>query len=162
MSITTYEEAVATGIVRLQGGGLRFLDADGTAHEDFQVVTRVYQGLDSTQDWRVTDLGSGVCTIQHVSSGRFLDAHKVGARDFRVVTRPRQERDTQSWLIEDFGGGFISIQQVSSGRFLEATLGGDFSVVARATVSNEQTWRIGGPQRFVGASNYCSRHEFEG
>jgi hypothetical protein len=162
MSITKSEEAVATRIVRLQGGGLRFLDAHETANKDFRVVTRAYQGFDSTQHWRVTDLGSGVCTIQHVSSGRFLDAHQVGARDFRVVTRPRQERGTQTWRIEDFGGGFISIQQVSSGRFLEATLGGDFSVVARPTVSNEQTWRIGDPQRFVGASNYCSKHEFEG
>jgi hypothetical protein len=162
MSITTYEEAVATRIVRLQGGGLRFLDAHETAHEDFQVMTRAYQGVDSTQHWRVTDLGFGVCTIRQVSSGRFLDAHGVSARDFRVVTRPRQESDSQSWRIEDFGGGFISIQQVSSGRFLEATVGGDFLVVARPAVSNEQTWRIGGPQRFVGASNYCSNDEFEG
>jgi hypothetical protein len=162
MSITKSMEAIATRVVRLQGGGLRFLDADGTAGGDFQVVTRVYQGFDSIQHWRVTDLGSGVCTIQHVSSGRFLDAREVGTRDFPVVTRPRQERDAQIWRIEDFGGGFISIQQVSSGRFLEATLGGDFSVVARPTVSNEQTWRIGDPQRFVGASNYCSKYEFEG
>ena len=145
MLITESEVAVATRVVRLQGGGLRFLDVDGTADGDFRVVTRVYRGFDSTQQWRVTDLGSGMCTIQQVSSGRFLDAHEVGARDFRVVTRPQQKRGTQIWRIEDFGGGFISIQQVSSGRFLEATLGGDFSVVARPAVSNEQTWRIGDP-----------------
>ena len=111
------------------------------------VATRIHpcaRGF-STQQWRVTDLGSGMCTIQQVSSGRFLDAPEVGARDFRVVTRPQQKRGTQIWRIEDFGGGFISIQQVSSGRFLEATLGGDFSVVARPAVSNEQTWRIGDP-----------------
>ena len=145
MLITESEVAVATRVVRLQGGGLRFLDVDGTAHGDVRVVTRVYRGFDSTQQWRVTDLGSGMCTIQQVSSGRFLDAPEVGARNFRVVTRPQQKRGTQIWRIEDFGGGFISIQQVSSGRFLEATLGGDFSVVARPAVSNEQTWRIGDP-----------------
>jgi len=146
MLITESEVAVATRVVRLQGGGLRFLDVDGTAHGgDLRVVTRVHQGFDSTQQWRVTDLGSGMCTIQQVSSGRFLDAPEVGARNFRVVTRPQQKRGTQIWRIEDFGGGFISIQQVSSGRFLEATLGGDFSVVARPAVSNEQTWRIGDP-----------------
>jgi hypothetical protein len=162
MSITTYEEAVATRIVRLQGGGLRFLDAHETADKDFRVVTREYRGFDSAQQWRLTDLGSGVCAIQHVSSGRFLDAYEVGARDFLVVTRRRHKRGSQIWRIEDFGGGFVSIQQVSSGRFLEATLGGDFSVVARPAVSNEQTWRIGDPQRFVGVSNYCSKYEFEG
>ena len=145
MLITESEVAVATRVVRLQGGGLRFLDVDGTADGDFRVVTRVHQGFDSTQQWRVTDLGSGMCTIQQVSSGRFLDAPEVGARNFRVVTRPQQKRGTQIWRIEDFGGGFISIQQISSGRFLEATLGGDFSVVARPAVSNEQTWRIGDP-----------------
>jgi Ricin-type beta-trefoil lectin domain-like len=162
MSITTSEEAVATRVIRLQGGGLRFLDVHERPGKDFQVVTRAYRGVDSTQHWRVTDLGSGVCTIQHVGSGRFLDAHGVGARDFLVITRPRQDSDTQSWRIEDFGGGFISIQQVSSGRFLEATVGGDFLVVARPAVNNEQTWRIGGPQQFVGASNYCSNYESEG
>ena len=115
MSITKSEEAVATRIVRLQGGGLRFLDAHETAETDFQ-----------------------------------------------VVTRPHQDNDNQLWRIEDFGGGFVSIQQVSTGRFLEATLGGDFAVVTRPAICTEQTWRIGGPQRFVGASNYCSKHEFEG
>jgi hypothetical protein len=162
MSITTSEEAVATRIVRLQGGGLRFLDAHESPHEDFQVVTRAYQDVGSTQHWRVVDLGCGVCTIEQVSSGRFLAAYEVGARDFRVVTRPRHDSDSQRWRIEDFGSGFISIQQVSTGRFLEATLGGDFSVVARPAVSTEQTWRIGGPRGCVGASNYCSMHEHEG
>lgn len=99
MSITTNKEAVATRTVRLQGGGLRFLDAHEIAGKDFQVVTRAFQGFDTTQHWRVTDLGGDVSTIQ----------------------------------------------QVSSGRFLEATLDGDFNVVTRPVVSNEQTWRIGNP-----------------
>jgi hypothetical protein len=145
MSITKSEEAVATRVVRLQGGGLRFLDAHGIAQKDFQVVTRAFQGLDTSQHWRVTDLGAGVSTIQQVSSGRFLDAHEIGELDYRVVARPQQDNDTQRWRIEDFGGGFISIQQLSSGRFLEATLDGDFEVVTRPAVSNEQTWRIGDP-----------------
>ena len=145
MSITTNEEAVATRVVRLQGGGLRFLDAHETAQKGFQVVTRAFQGFDTTQHWRFTDLGAGVSTIQQVSSGRFLDAHEIGELDFRVVTRPQQDNDTQRWRIQDFGGGFISIEQISSGRFLEATLAGDFRVVTRPMVNSEQTWRIGDP-----------------
>jgi Ricin-type beta-trefoil lectin domain-like len=145
MSITTNKEAVATRIVRLQGGGLRFLDAHESAANDFQVVTRAFQGFDTTQHWRVTDLGDDVSTIQQISSGRFLDAHETGEPDFGVVARPQQDNDTQLWRIQDFGGGFISIQQVSSGRFLEATLAGDFRVVTRPVVSSEQTWRIGDP-----------------
>jgi Ricin-type beta-trefoil lectin domain-like len=141
MSITTNELALGTRTVRLQGGGLRFLDA----HEDFDVVTRAFQGFDNAQHWRVIDLSGDVSAIQQVSSGRFLDAHETGDLDFRVVTRPQQDDDTQLWRIQDFGGGFISIQQVSSGRFLEATLDGDFHVVTRPTESSEQTWRLGAP-----------------
>jgi hypothetical protein len=145
MSITMHTVAKAsTRIIRLQGGGLRFLDAHEIPQKDFQVVTRPFQGFDTTQHWRVTDTGNGN-TIQQVSSGRFLDAHEIEELDFRVVTRPQQDNDTQLWHIQDFGGGFITIQQVSSGRFLEATLDGDFNVVTRPLGSNEQTWRIGDP-----------------
>lgn len=145
MSITTNDDAVATGVVMLQGGGLRFLDAHEMAPNDFQVVTRPFQGFDTTQHWRVTDLGGDVSTIQQVSSGRFLDAHEIEELDFRVVTRAQQDSDTQRWRIQDLGGGFATIQQVSSGRFLEATLDGDFDVVTRRAASSEQAWRIGGP-----------------
>jgi len=145
MSITMHTVAKAsTRIIRLQGGGLRFLDAHEIPQKDFQVVTRPFQGFDTTQHWRVADTGNG-STIQQVSSGRFLDAHEIEELDFRVVTRPQQDNDTQLWRIQDFGGGFITIQQVSSGRFLEATLDGDFNVVTRPLGSNEQTWRIGDP-----------------
>jgi hypothetical protein len=135
----------ATQIIRLQGGGLRFLDAHEISQKDFQVVTRPFQGLDTTQQWRFTDRGDGLSTIQQVSSGRFLDAHEIQELGFRVVTRPQQDNDTQLWRVEDFGGGFISIQQVSSGRFLEATLDGDFKVVTEPVGNSEQTWRIGDP-----------------
>jgi hypothetical protein len=132
-------------IVRLQGGGLRFLDAHEMREKDFQVVTRPFQGADATQHWRVIDLGGGVSTIQQVSSGRFLDTHENEDLDFTVVTRARQDNDTQRWLIQDFGRGFAAIQQVSSGRFLEATVDGDFTVVTRTEDHSEQTWRIGEP-----------------
>ena len=99
--------------------------------------------MDTSQHWRVTDLGAGVSTIQQVSSGRFLDAHEIAELNFRVVTRPQQDNDTQLWRIQDFGGGFVTIQQVSSGRFLEATLNGDFNVVTRPLGSDQQTWRVG-------------------
>jgi hypothetical protein len=134
-----------TQIVRLQGGGLRFLDAHEISEKDFQVVSRLFQGFDTTQQWRINNLGGGVSTIQQVSSGRFLDAHEIPELDFRVVTRPQQDNDTQRWRIQDFGGGFVTIQQVSSGQFLEATLDGDFNVVTRPPGSNQQTWRIGDP-----------------
>ena len=134
-----------TQIVRLQGGGLRFLDAHEIQEKDFQVVTRPFQGFDTTQQWRINDLGGGVSTIQQVSSGRFLDAHEIPELDFRVVTRPQQDNDTQRWRIQNFGGGFVTIQQVSSGRFLEATLDGDFNVVTRPQGSDLQTWRVGDP-----------------
>ena len=146
---TTVEVTVAefapSRIVRLQGGGLRFLDAHEIPQKDFQVVSRPFQGFDATQQWRINDLGGGVSTIQQVSSGRFLDAHEIADLDFRVVTRPQQNNDTQRWRVQNFGGGFVTIQQVSSGRFLEATLDGDFNVVTRPPGSNQQTWRIGDP-----------------
>ena len=124
-----------TRIVRLQGGGLRFLDA----HEDFQVVTQPLQRFDATQQWRVAHLGGDVVSLQQVSSGRFLAAEL----DFRVVTRPQRDSDRQRWRLQDFGGGFLTIQQVSSGRFLEATVHGDFPVVTRPPGDSEQVWRIG-------------------
>jgi Ricin-type beta-trefoil lectin domain-like len=131
-----------TRIVRLQGGGLRFLDAHEIPQKDFQVVTRPFQGFDTTQHWRINDVAGG-STIQQVSSGRFLDAHEIAELNFRVVTRPQQNNDTQLWRIQEFGGGFVTIQQVSSGRFLEATLDGDFDVVTRPLGSDQQTWRVG-------------------
>ena len=146
MSITTPAGTqVDTEIIRLQGGGLRFLDAYEMRRRDFQVVTRQFQrfhGVDATQLWRVTEQSGGFATIQQVSSSRFLDAHEVAELDFRVVTRSLRDSDTQRWLIEDLGGGFATIQQVSSGRFLEATVHGDFTVVTRVAGSSEQTWRI--------------------
>jgi hypothetical protein len=134
-----------TRVVRLQGGGLRFLDVHDAARGDVKVVTRPFHGFDATQYWRLIDLGGGECCIQHASSGRFLDAYEVAARDFRAITRPRRGNDTQRWRLEDLGGGFVTVQQVSSGRFLEAVVDGDFGVVTRPAGDNEQTWRIGEP-----------------
>ena len=85
-------EFAPSRIVRLQGGGLRFLDAHEIPQKDFQVVTRPFQGFDTTQHWRITDWGNG-STIQQVSSGRFLDAHEIAELDFRVVTRPQQDNE---------------------------------------------------------------------
>jgi Ricin-type beta-trefoil lectin domain-like len=142
MTITlTNDAAVDTRIVRLQGGGLRYLDAQPRT----QVVTRTYRDADAAQHWRVTEGSAGVCTIQQVSTGRFLDAYAIEKLDFLVVTRPLRDSDTQRWRIEDFGGGFAIIQQVSSGRFLEATLDGNFAVVTRPAGNSEQTWRIRAP-----------------
>ena len=145
-STTTTGDSVAAvqGIVRLQGGGIRFLDAHEISERDFNVVTRVFQN-NNTQHWRVNNVGGNVHTIQQVSSGRFLDAHEIASLDFRVVTRPQQDNNTQQWRLFDFGGGFFTIQQVSSGRFLEATLDGDFQVVTRPSGSDQQTWRVGDP-----------------
>ena len=61
MSITPTHKKTTTAveasqIVRLQGGGLRFLDAHEIPQKDFQVVTRPFQGFDTTQHWRITDL----------------------------------------------------------------------------------------------------------
>jgi hypothetical protein len=41
-------------IVRLQGGGLRFLDAHEITDLDYNAVTRPFQGFDTTQQWRLT------------------------------------------------------------------------------------------------------------
>jgi Ricin-type beta-trefoil lectin domain-like len=140
-SITGENIVPSQQILRLQGGGLRFLDPQ----RDFNVVTRPLQN-NNTQRWRLTNVGGNVHTILQVSSGRFLDAHEIASLNFRVVTRPQQNNDTQRWRLFDFGGGFFTIQQVSSGRFLEATLDGDFQVVTRpASGSNQQTWRLGDP-----------------
>ena len=140
MPIATQAIARAnTRVVRLQGGGLRFLDAHGGPRENFQVVTRPLQRFDATQEWRVTNLGDDMVSLQQVSSGRFLTAEL----DFRVVTRPQRNGDHQRWRFQDFGGGFLTIQQVHSGRFLEATVHGDFAVVTRPPGNSEQVWRIG-------------------
>jgi hypothetical protein len=140
------EENIAAsqqGARRLQGGGLRFLDAHEIQQRDFDVVTRPFQN-NNTQHWRLTNVGGNVYTIVQVSSGRFLDAHEIQNLNFRVVTRPQQNNDTQRWRLFDFGGGFFTIQQVSSGRLLEATLDGDFQVVTQPeSGSNQQTWRLG-------------------
>ena len=144
-SIAGVNIAPGQQIVRLRGGGLRFLDAHEIPQRDFNVVTRPLQS-NNTQHWRLTKVGGNVHTIVQVSSGRFLDAHEIASLNFRVVTRPQQNNDTQRWRLFDFGGGFFTIQQVSSGRFLEATLDGDFQVVTRpASGSDQQTWRRGRP-----------------
>lgn len=142
---STTGENIAPGqqVVRLQGGGIRFLDAHEIQQLDFNVVTRPFQN-NNTQHWRLTNVGGNVHTIVQVSSGRFLDAHEIQSLNFRVVTRPQQNNATQRWRLTSFGGGFFTIQQVSSGRFLAATLDGDFQVVTQPTSSsNQQTWRLG-------------------
>ena len=144
-SVAGENAAPVQGVVRLQGGGIRFLDAHEISQRDFNVVTRAFQN-NNTQHWRLTNVGGNVHTIQQVSSGRFLDAHEISSLNFRVVTRPQQNNDTQRWRLFGFGGGFFTIQQVSSGRFLEALLDGDFQVVTRpGSGSNQQTWRLGDP-----------------
>jgi hypothetical protein len=125
---------VNTRIVRLQGGGLRFLDAD-----ESRVLTRPLQRFDASQQWRVIYLGGDVVSFQQVSSGRYLST----GLDSGVVTRPQRTGDRQRWRLQDLGGGFLTIEQVSSGRFLEATVHGDFSVVTRPEGDSEQVWRIG-------------------
>jgi hypothetical protein len=145
-STLTVEKNVAASprIVRLQGGGLRFLDAHEIPQLDFNVVTRQFQN-NNTQQWLLTNVGGIVYTIQQVSNGRFLDAHEIPSLNFRVVTRPQQNNDTQRWRLFDFGGGFFEIQQVSSGRFLKATLVGDFQVVTGPVGNDDTTWRQGDP-----------------
>lgn len=99
MTITTMpEQAVGAYVVRLQGGGLRFLDTHAVPQNDFQVVTRPSQGSESTQRWRVTDVGGGLSTIQQVSSGRFLEAMVNG--DFNVATRSEPSGE-QTWRVGD-------------------------------------------------------------
>jgi len=144
-STSTAEKSVAASphIVRIQGGGLRFLDAHEIPQLDFNVVTRSFQN-NNTQHWRLTNLGGNVHTIQQVSNDRFLDAHEIPSLNFRVVTRLQQNNDTQRWRLLGFGGGFFEIQQVSSGRFLKATLDGDFQVVTGPVGNDDTTWRISG------------------
>jgi hypothetical protein len=145
-STSTAQKSVAANPrkVRLQGGGLRFLDAWDIPQRDFNVVTREFQN-NNTQRWWLTNVGGNVHTIQQVSSGRFLDAHEISSLNFRVVTRPLQCNDTQRWRLLDFGGGFFQIQQVSNGRFLEATLDGDFQVVTGSAANDQAVWRLGDP-----------------
>lgn len=140
MSIATPALARAnTRIVRLQGGGLRFLDAHEMPQKGFRVVTRPLQRFDAAQQWRVTYLDADVVTLAQISSGRFLSANL----DFSVVTRAQRNGDHQRWRLQDFGGGFLTIQHLRTGRFLEATVLGDFSVVTRPPGDSEQVWRIG-------------------
>ncbi|MCW5713636.1 MAG: RICIN domain-containing protein [Bauldia sp.] len=131
------------GTVReIQGGGLLFLDAHEISDRDFNVVIRQYQN-NTTQRWLVTPAGSGLYTIQQVSSGRFLDAHQIPELDFRVVTRPAQTDGTQLWRVTEYGGGFVTIQHVASGLFLQPYIdqAHDFQVVLRPAGNDLQTWR---------------------
>src|SRR5215212_12194119 len=82
------------GVRRLQGGGLRFLDAHEIQQRDFDVVTRPFQN-NNTQHWKLTNVGGNVYTIVQVSSGRFLEATLNG--DFQVVTRPESGSNEQTW-----------------------------------------------------------------
>jgi hypothetical protein len=143
---STAENSVAPSpqIVRLQGGGLQFLDAHEIPQLDFNVVTRQFQN-NFTQQWILTNVGGNVHTIQQVSNNRFLDAYGTSSHNFRVVTRLQQNNDTQRWHLFGFGGGFFQIQQVSSGRFLKATLDGDFQVVTGPIDNDLTTWRLGDP-----------------
>jgi hypothetical protein len=97
-SITGENIAPSQQIVRLQGGGLRFLDAHEIPQRDFNVVTRPLQN-NNTQHWRLTNVGGNVHTIVQVSSGRFLDAHEIASLNFRVVRRPQQNSGTQRWRV---------------------------------------------------------------
>src|SRR5215207_7006946 len=83
------------GVRRLQGGGLRFLDAHEIQQRDFDVVTRPFQN-NNTQHWRLANVGGIVYTIVQVSSGRFLDAHEIQGLNFRVVTHARNRTTTRS------------------------------------------------------------------
>ena len=97
-STSTAEKSVAASsrIVRLQGGGLRFLDAHEIPQLDFNVVTRPFQNND-TQRWLLLDFGGSFFTIQQVSNGRFLEATLDG--DFQVVTRPGPDNNQQVWRL---------------------------------------------------------------
>jgi hypothetical protein len=95
-STSASEESVAASarIVRLQGGGLRFLDAHEIPQRDFNVVTRPFQN-NNTQHWRLTNTGGNVHTIQQVSNGRFLDAHEISASN-SAWSRARNRTTTPS------------------------------------------------------------------
>ena len=74
------------------------MDAHQSAENDYNIVTRPYQN-NTTQQWRLTRVGSDTYTIQQVSSGRYVDAHQAANNDFRLVTRARQPNATQRWII---------------------------------------------------------------
>jgi hypothetical protein len=136
-------------LVRIQGGGLGFLDA--TAPDKYNlgltVVTAPFSAAQS-QQWLIASAGNGAYTIQQRSSGLYLDAHEVPAEAFFVVLRPRQTFDsTQLWRVVEYGGGFVTIQQVSSGRFLDATINAavNYQVVTGGSRTQSQEWRLGSP-----------------
>jgi len=92
-STSTAEKSVTASarLVRLQGDGLRFLDAHEISSLKFRVVTRPQQNNDA-QRWRLLDFGGGFFQIQQLSNGRFLEATLDG--DFQVVTGPADNNQT--------------------------------------------------------------------
>jgi hypothetical protein len=130
-----------------QANGLRFVDAYDDGTNDWTVVTRNFQN-NSSQQWRMTEVGNGAYTFQQVSSGRFLDAHETGAPgyDFRMVTRPEQGNASQQWRLVDYGGGFYTMQNGLLGTFADNTIDPalDFHLMTapQAQGANSQTWRI--------------------
>ena len=111
-STSIAEKTVAASplIVRLQGGGLRFLDAHEIPQLDFNVVTRPFQN-NNTQHWKLTNVGGKVHTIQQVSNGRFLDAHEISSLKFRGHAPATEQRHPalaslglRRWLLPDSAG----------------------------------------------------------
>ena len=147
-STLTAEKSVAASsrIVRLQGGGLRFLDAHEIPQLDHQcghpvISEQQHSALEADQFGR--QCSHDPTGQQRPISGRARNLKSQFPRGHADAT---EVNDTQRWILLDFGGNFFTIQQVSSGRFLEATLDGDFQVVTRAAADSNQTiWRLGTP-----------------
>jgi hypothetical protein len=98
----------AQRIVRLQGGGLRFLDAHEIPQLDFNGVTRPFQN-NNTQHWMLTNVGGNIHTIQQVSTADFSTRTKSQA-SISAWSRARNRTTTPS-------AGVSSTSAVASSRF---------------------------------------------
>jgi hypothetical protein len=132
-------------LVQVETG--RYLDAHEIAEKDYQVVTRPGGQTDTTQNWLLTDLGHGTCTLTQVSSGRNLHAYEDLNTGFRVVTRPPQSNSTQIWLVNLVGGTDVgTLRQTSTGQFLTASgdSADDYRAFTHGSINadQEQRWRI--------------------
>ena len=92
-SVAGEEFAPSQQIVRLQGGGIRFLDAHEISQRDFNVVTRAFQN-NNTQHWRVTNVGGNIHTSRSAAAG--FSTHTRSRASISAWSRGRSRTTTPS------------------------------------------------------------------
>merc|ERR1719361_731331 len=84
-----------------------YADAYEHAGDDFQVVTRPWNSIES-QVWVFTKSSGDEYNIQQKSTKRFLDAYEDKDHDNKVVTRTWKGKEPQVWIVKKIDGNEYS------------------------------------------------------